>query len=382
MTRPRIEVPVTRVVVTRDERDEAFDLINERFKYGHLAMGRLTEEFEECFGARHRAPHAVAAASGTAALEILYRAAAAAGAGVVVPANTFYATAAAAYLAGARCVHFADSRPDSPFPSVDSVHVACMRSADVTGRPPAAVAWVHIGGIVDPEIDRVANYCRENNIALVEDAAHAHGCSLDGRFPGSWGLGAAFSFYPTKVITAGEGGMVLTGDRGVADLARCLRDHGRAKVDGRAAHVRLAGNWRMSEANAAFGLVQARRLGDIGRERQRIAAQYDARLGGDARLRLHRPAQHDQSTFYKVILTAKYTDSREVFRAKLLDRGINLAGGVYDQPLNEVTAFPTEYRSPMPNAEAFAGNHFCVPVYRGMTEAEVDAVCDAVLEFV
>ena len=112
---------------------------------------------------------------------------------------------------------------------------------------------------------------------LLEDAAHAHGASFDGRPAGTFGVAAGFSFYPTKVITSGEGGMILTDDERVRDEAGIFRDQGKAGFFG-GEHVRMGAAWRMSELHAAVGLVHLRRLDEFIAVRRRVAARYDAAL--------------------------------------------------------------------------------------------------------
>src|SRR5262249_21616515 len=152
----------------------------------------IGKELEVAFAARHSSTHAIAVSSGTSALEIILRTVGVDGREVIVPANTFFATAAAAVHAGARVV-FADCDPAT---------MAFAPDAVAARLPPqtAAVVAVHIGGLISPAITGVARLCEERGIPLVEDAAHAHGSSLDGRSAGTFGIAGAFSFYPTKVI--------------------------------------------------------------------------------------------------------------------------------------------------------------------------------------
>src|SRR5207253_1967304 len=123
-----------------------------------------------------------------------------AGRDVVVPTNTFCATAGAVLHAGG-VPRFADVAPGTMALSEATVEAVITSST-------AAVVLVHIGGLITPEVDAIADLCRRRGLVLIEDAAHAHGSSFDGRPAGSFGLAAAFSFYPTKVITSGEGGMI------------------------------------------------------------------------------------------------------------------------------------------------------------------------------
>ena len=168
-----------------------------------------------------RAAHAVAIASGTSALEIVLRSIGVAGREVIVPANTFHATAAAVIAAEAR-LRFADCDPATL--GVDPASVASYVLPAT-----AAVIVVHIGGLRRPQRPRAADALCNSGVALVEDAAHAHGSSLDGRSAGTFGVAGAFSFYPTKVMAGGEGGMIVTDDAHLADEARIYRDQARRR---------------------------------------------------------------------------------------------------------------------------------------------------------
>src|SRR3954469_2228643 len=123
-------------------------------------------------------------------------------------------------------------------------------------RPRAAVI-VHIGGHVAFDVERIADYCREHGIFLLEDCAHAHGASFNGRRPGSWGDAGAYSFYATKTISTGEGGMLVSNDDDLLAYARAYRNYG--KPDYQVAGVNL----RLSEFTAALGVVQTERLPEI-----------------------------------------------------------------------------------------------------------------------
>src|SRR6266567_1294470 len=265
----RVEVPAARVVFRAEDRAEIAVAITEILASGALTLGPYTGRFETAFAAAHAAPHAIATSSGTAALDIILRATGVAGRDVIVPANTFFATAAAVLQAGGRPV-FADVDAQTLALSPKTVEAAVTPAT-------AAVVLVHIGGLITPEVDALWKLCGERDITLIEDAAHAHGSTFDGRFPGSFGLAAAFSFYPTKVVTSGEGGMVVTASDHVRDEARIYRDQGKGSFQANH-HVRHGYAWRMSELNAATGLVHLRRMGQFIDRRRMVAARYDARL--------------------------------------------------------------------------------------------------------
>ena len=236
---------------------------------GSLTLGPHTKRFEAAFAAAHDAPHAVAVSSGTAALDIALSVAGVRGRDVIVPANTFYATAAAVLQAGGRPV-FAD---------VDLATLALNRDTVAAALTPdtAAVVHVHIGGLISPHVTDVRALCEERRIVLVEDAAHAHGSTLDGKFAGSFGLAGAFSFYPTKVVTSGEGGMVVSASEHVADEAKIYRDQGKGAFTANH-HVRRGSAWRMSELHAATGVVHLRRMDQAIARRRAVASRYDKAL--------------------------------------------------------------------------------------------------------
>ena len=337
---------------------------------GSLTLGPYTKRFEAAFAAAHNAPHAVAISSGTAALHIALSVAGVRGRDVIVPANTFYATAAAVLQAGGRPV-FAD---------VDVATLALIRATGAAALTPdtAAVVHVHIGGLISPHISEIRAACDERGIALVEDAAHAHGSTLDGRFAGSFGLAGAFSMYPTKVVTSGEGGMVLTASQHVADEARIYRDQGKGAFSANH-HVRLGSAWRMSELHAVTGLVHLRRMDEFIARRREVAARYDKALASVDGLNPLTEAPGSRSNVYKyIVLLAPGTD-RARFKAEVADRfGVRLSGEVYDLPLHKQPVLAEYAGPPLPVAEDIAARHVCLPVHSDMSDAEIDEVLTAV----
>jgi dTDP-4-amino-4,6-dideoxygalactose transaminase len=289
---------------------------------------------------------------------------------VVVPANTFYATAAAVLQAGARPV-FADVDPATFALS------AATTAAALTPRT-AAVVVVHIGGLISPQVDELRALCDERGVALVEDAAHAHGATFEGRFAGSFGVAAGFSFYPTKVVTSGEGGMVLTSSEELAEEARIYRDQGKGAFTANH-HVRLGYAWRMSELHAATGLVHLRRMEEFIARRRAVAARYDKALASLDGLQPLAEPPGCRSNIYKYIVVLPTGLDRARFKAELAQRfQVNLSGEVYDLPLHRQPVL-ADYAGPqLPVAEELAARHICLPVHSDMTDGEVDEVLTAV----
>ena len=366
------------------DRAEIAAAVTEMLASGALTLGPYTRRFETAFAAAHTGhdavpgsgppapdgPHAVAVASGTAALAIALRAIGVAGREVVVPANTFYATAASILQAGARPV-FADVDPATFALSAATV------AAALTPRT-AAVVVVHIGGLISPQVDELRALCGERGIALVEDAAHAHGSTFDGRFAGSFGAAAAFSFYPTKVVTSGEGGMVLTSSGELAQEARIYRDQGKGAFTANH-HVRLGSAWRMSELHAATGLVHLRRMEEFIARRRAVAAHYDKALAGPDGLQPLAEPPGCRSNIYKYIALLPPGLDRGRFKEELVRRfQVHLSGEVYDLPLHRQPVLADYAGPPLPVAEELAARHVCLPVHSDMSDSEVDEVLTAV----
>ena len=360
-----MKIPPARIVFSGDDRREILALIDESLRSGALTLGPRTRAFEDAFARRHDAEHAVAVASGTAALEIVFRCLDVAGGEVVVPANTFYATAGAVVHAGGT-------------PRLADIDVATLALSPATietalTERTRAVVLVHIGGLITPAVDAIARLCQERGIALVEDAAHAHGSSFDGRMAGTFGRAATFSFYPTKVLTSGEGGMIVTADPEIAERARVFRDQGKAGFVG-GAHIELGYAWRMSELHAAVGLIHLRRLDEFIARRTEIAHLYDEALHDvDAIAPLTVPDEC-VSNFYKYVALLAPGVERSAIEPRAADRGVSLSGPVYARPLHLEPVFASVDHGPLPVAEDVCARHICLPLHSDMTHDEAEAV--------
>jgi perosamine synthetase len=364
-------VQPARIVFPPADRQEVSAAITDILASGVLTLGPFTHQFEDAFAAAHGSSHAVATSSGTAALEILLRSVDVAGRDVIVPANTFYATAAAVLGAGARPV-FAD---------IDAASLALSPATLAEALTPdtAAVVLVHIGGTITAHADDLRAMCADRGIALIEDAAHAHGSTFGGRFAGSFGAAAAFSFYPTKVVTCGEGGMILTESARLAQEARIYRDQGKGSF-GSNHHVRRGYAWRMSELHAAVGLVHLRRMREAIDRRREVAARYDAELAALEVLRPLGEPEGCRGNVYKYIAVLAADIDRAWFKEQLASKyQVRLSGEVYDLPLHKQPVF-ADYAAGLrlPVAEQMCASHICLPVHSDMSDAEVDEVLDAV----
>jgi perosamine synthetase len=365
-----VKVPAARIVFSADDRARILELVDESLRTGSLTLGPHTAAFEQAFAARHGGGHAMATSSGTSALEIVLRALGVDGGEVIVPANTFFASAAAVIHAGGR-VRLAD---------IDAATFALSPAtieAAITDRT-VGVMHVHIGGLVSPEIDAVADLCRRRGLWLMEDAAHAHGSSHQGRSAGTFGVAGAFSFYPTKVITSGEGGMILTDDERVRDEALLHRDQGKAGFLG-GDHVRLGYAWRMSEVHAAIGSVHLGHLDDAIARRTEIARTYDHALAEIPGVTPLVVPQGGVCNYYKYIALLDHGIDRESFKQHLRDEfEVTASGEVYSKPLHLHPVFSDVPHGPLPVAEDVCARHVCLPVHSDMSAEEAAQVITGV----
>jgi dTDP-4-amino-4,6-dideoxygalactose transaminase len=237
------------------------------------------------------------------------------------------ATPLAAVNAGAR-VEFVDCNRED----------LCMSFADFEAKAerhrPRAAFLVHIGGHIAFEVERIAAYCADNGIFLIEDCAHAHGAAWDGRRAGTYGDAGVYSLYATKTISTGEGGVLVSARPEVIEHARAFRNYGKP------GHEVPGLNFRMSEFTAALGIVQVERLPEIVAWKNQVAREL---LDPEYPSHLELP-DGMVSGLYKYI----------VF--DWLERS---TGRVYDEPCHRIMGHPVD----LPNTEWAARNHSCVPLY-------------------
>ena len=363
-----MRVPAAAIHFPEEDRQEIPRRIDECLKSGQLTLGSIGKELEAEFAAAHDTPHAIAVSSGTSALEIPLRVLEAAQGEVLVQANSFFATAAAVLSSGAR-LRFVDCDPATM--SLDPAAVEAAIGPDTVG-----VVTVHIGGYVPPTIRELQRICSERGLWLVEDAAHAHGSAYEGQKAGTFGAAGSFSFYPTKVIAGGEGGMITTADDRIAAEALIYRDQGKASFDNND-HTRLGYNWRMSEPHAAITLSQLRRLDEFVDHRRAIAARYDELLVDSPLRPLAIPAE-SYCNYYKYIAFLPDGVDRRALKQRLREEfQVALSGEVYETPLHLQSVFTPYADGPLPGAEQLCARHVCLPVSAVMTEDQADLVVES-----
>lgn len=366
-----MNIPAAKIYFPEEDRKALLTQIDAILKSGQLTLGGYTKKFEEEFAKYIGTKYAAAVNSGTSALEIILRALDIAGSSVVVPTNTFFATPASVIHAGGRVI-FADITDDLCL-SPTSLKKAIKKDTK-------AVITVHIGGLISSQIAEIQQICQEQGLFLIEDAAHAHGSTLNGKKAGSLGMAAAFSFYPTKVMTSGEGGMITTNDEKIYQRALVFRDQGKAGFLGNV-HTEMGYNWRMSEVHAAIGLSQFGRLEEFITNRRKIALVYDEELAKIDGITLLKTPAGTRSNYYKYAAVLKDGIDRAALKKELKEKySVSLSGEVYELPCHLQPVFKDSYGSnggELSVAEDLCQRHICLPVFATMTDEEAGYVVNS-----
>lgn len=365
-----MQIPAAKIYFSEEDKKDISTKIEEVLTTGQLTLGKYGKELEEAFAQYVGTKYAVAVNSGTSALEIILRALDIEGCSVIVPTNTFFATPASVLHAGGKII-FADIAENL---CLDTASVERNIREDTKG-----VIIVHIGGTVPPQVEQIQKICKARGLFLIEDAAHAHGSTLDGKFAGSLGQAAAFSFYPTKVITSAEGGMITTDDEKIYQRALAFRDQGKAGFHANV-HTELGNNWRMSEVHAVIGLSQFHRLKEFIENRRKIARIYDAELEGVEKLSLLEIPPGVKSNYYKYTALLDKGMDRAALKKELKEKyKVSLSGEVYELPCHLQPIFKDSgsYKDgDYPIAEDLCRRMVCLPISGVMTEGETEYVVD------
>lgn len=330
-----------------------------------LSMYKYGEEFEKSFSSYIGTNYAVACNSGTSALELIFRSIDVKDKEVILPSNTFLATVIAVLNAGGIPV-FADCDDDMCIDFND----ACSKVTKNTG----SIVIVHIGGIISKSIFKLRDFCEENNIFLVEDAAQAHGSSYKGIKAGNFGVAAGFSFFSTKVMTTGEGGMVTTNSFELSKQMKSMREFGKVKKGIITNYHQYFGyNWRMPEVSALMGITQLNRLDAFVKRRQEIAKIYNEELENFSEISIVSPPSFTDHNFFKYIVILDNHDREEIHQ-KMQELGISPSGYVYEIPLHKQPVLSEFENLDLPKTDYLCSKHFCLPIYYSLTNQQAKKV--------
>ena len=375
------KIPILRLPYSNEEIDFLKQGLEEILNSGFLTMYKKVFEFERLFSEFVGVKYAVAVNSGTSALEIPLRSFDVRNKSIIVPTNTFMATPLSVVHAGGK-VTFVDVMKENL--SIDPSDLINKISDNTVGVIP-----VHIGGIISPFWDEIMQICKENNLFVIEDAAHAHGASIQNQMAGTLGDAAAFSFFPTKVLNTAEGGMITTNNEDIYKKSLILREHG--KTDHAInIHSELGYNWRFSELHALLGIQQMHKVESILNERRKQATLYDKLLKNINGLSVVQIDKHIKSSYYKyIVLLDKSIERPEVKRIMKDKYGIMMTGEVYSDLCHSQPVF-TEHPECLNiiGDQSFSGAKFvserqiCPPLYPGLSNDEIEYVAHSLKQTV
>ena len=348
-----------------------------------LIQGKYVSQFEEEVKKYVGTKHAIAVSSCGVGLEITLRATGITGRKFIVPTQTYPASVSCIIRSGNIPI-VADVDERTQCLSLDIIKQ--NMSDDVCG-----VVHVHMAGLITPEMSDIKEYCEDNGLFLLTDDAHSFGSQLydinkDHKMSaGDIGNAGVFSFYPSKIITTGEGGMITTNDDELADRLRILRSHGvvgnDVEVDGLDYGVRCeipSSNYRMAEFNAVLGLSQIKHIDEWIKRRNEISELYKKNLEDVEWLELPLYDELIRQTWWQYIVKLDGKIDRTEFLKKLLDKGVQ-TGNAYRPSCNQQEVFKSyvsEFGCPI--ADEFLERHFSLPMYIELSDDDVVEICNIV----
>ncbi|MFP3283806.1 MAG: DegT/DnrJ/EryC1/StrS family aminotransferase [Nitrososphaeria archaeon] len=360
----RKPVPISRPSMGEEEASAVREVVLS----GNLREGRRARELESRMASYIGVKHAMAVNSGTSSLLATYMAALERGSEVIVPAFTFVATASAAAIAGMRPV-FADIRLDTYELDLED---AANRLSGRTG----AIVLVNLYGL-SGDVKAFEEFATDHGLKLIIDSAQALGALVDGREAGSYGDASCYSFYPSKNITTGEGGLVATDDDSLAERVKLVKDHGQR---GPYLHEVLGLNLRLGEMEAAIGLVQLSKLESMIGIRRRNAERLTRGLAGIPGIHLPVEPQGRRHT-YNLFTVRMEPELYRVDRDRIVEairaEGVD-ARVYYPMPLHRQPIFNSQVD--LPNSELAAKTVFSLPTHPALSDEDVENVIGATVK--
>ena len=342
-----------------------FNLLSKKiFNSKALSEGHFVSKFEKNFSKFVNSKYSIAVTNGTSALEIAFRAIDVKNQEVIVPTNTFFATIIAIIKAGGIPV-LCDNEVDSPDISLNEIIKKITKKTK-------AICVVHVGGIISDEIESLVKLCKKKKLFLIEDAAHAHGSYLNKKLhAGTIGDIGCFSFYPTKVMTTGEGGMITTNNNKLFKQMNSYKNFGRRSNPNLIDF--LGFNHKISEFTAILGILELERIKKRIQKRKALVMRYFKNLKNNKKYNVI-VQNMGRSSYYKCIIKTKIRS--EIIEKFCKQNGIQLTGKVWNIPIHKQNVFKKYLnKDKFLNAEKFCEYHICPPNYPELTLGDIDYVC-------
>lgn len=357
------KIPIFKLEFDNKFMDNFNKFSREIFASKSISEGNFVKKFENKFSRYVKSKYAVSLSNGTAALEVAFRTINIKNKEVIVPTNTFFATIIAILNAGGTPV-LCDNKKDSYELDLNEIKKKINKKTK-------AVCVVHVGGIISQDIKEIVKICKKKKIFLIEDAAHAHGSYLNSKIKaGSIGDLGCFSFFPTKVMTTGEGGMITSNNLELIKKVRAYKNFGRSSNP--LILKSIGSNLKISEFTALLGLLELERINERIKKRRDIVLRYKKNLRNNKNFKVL-VQQSGRCSYYKCIIKTKKYSS---FIKKIcLRKKIELTGKVWEIPIHKQKVFKRFVKNnKFKNSDHFSSYHICPPNYPELSIKEVDYI--------
>ncbi|MEM3577227.1 MAG: DegT/DnrJ/EryC1/StrS family aminotransferase [Candidatus Bathyarchaeia archaeon] len=362
-------IPINSPQIGKEEIEAVIKVLESGILTHGLGAGPIVSRFEKAYADFVKAKHAIAVNSGTAALHLAVAAAGVKpGDEVIVPSFTFVATAEVIAASGAKPV-FVDIDPETYNISAEEIEKTITKKTK-------AIVPVDLYGL-PADMKPIREIADKHGLKIIEDAAQAHGAAYMGKPPGTFADIACWSFYASKNMTTGEGGMITTNDDELANKIRSMRSHGEVE---KYMSVMLGYNYRMPEIEAAIGCVQLKRLPEFLEKRRKNAEKLAEKLENADCLQLPKEPKRYRHSWY--LFTVRWKDSKRAERDKLVaelkHEGIG-AEVYYSNPIHMMPFYKKFMRRKLPQTEKASEQVFSLPVHPGVTAEQLDFIGETVL---
>jgi len=349
--------------------------VKEVLKTGYFVQGQKVSKFENAVARYCKARHAIAVSSGTAALHLALMA-------VDVGSNNEVIIPDFTYPATANVVEQLKAKPVLVDIDLKTFNIDVSKIESKITKRTKAIIPVHLFG-QPAQMNMISRIARKHKLFVIEDAACALGAKYNGRFCGTFGDMGCFSFHPRKVITAGEGGMILTNNLKIAQKLRSLRNHGLEVSKQKSDFIYAGLNYRMTDLHAAIGIEQMKKLKRIIRSRARIAAQYSSLLKNISWVGTPDVVSGSSPVFqsYVVLLKGKGT-KRDRLISHLRKKGIEATIGTYS--VHRLIYYKSKYRlkpSEFKSSYTAYQNSLSLPIYHGLKDKDIRSIIQAIKDF-
>tara|TARA_B100001173_G_C16014741_1_gene559241 strand:+ start:813 stop:1943 length:1131 start_codon:yes stop_codon:yes gene_type:complete len=338
-------------------------------KEGFLSNYTYCRELEKKFSKYHNSKYGTAVNSGTGALDVVLRSINIKNKKVLIGSNTFIATAIAVENSG--------GIPEMIDIEKNFFSLCPDKLKKRINKDIGAVIIIHIAGLITPRIEEIVKICKKHNVPLIEDCSQAHFSKFNNKFAGTFGLAGTFSFFTTKNITSGEGGIIITNNKKFYMKTKLIRQFGlnpKIKDD----HLFFGSNYKLSEINAAFTISDLERSKMRLKKRNEIAKRYQDNLKG-SQWKCLSPI-NGYTGYYKQIIISPV--KRKYLESYLKKNNIILTGGVYNVPLHKQSRYKIQNKAnKFKYSNFFSDYHLCPPCFPEIKLYQVDYICKKLLDY-